>query len=385
VSALARWISIVLTVAAAACASLVLVRAPVQRLAFLAVFVDEKTFVLAGAALVAALLALWSGSRPWIVIQGLAAIAIVVVAAIPPAQALQLAARDHVALDFPRYFTARVDDRPSHPAQTIVYTTVDGHPLSLDVYRPGGAVPAGGRVPAVIVVHGGGWSAGERGEAPLASARLAAQGFAVFDVSYRTAPQPNWRTATGDVKCAIGWVKRRAREAGVDVDPARVTLLGRSAGAHLALLAAYAPDDPELPPSCDAGDTHVASVISFYGPTDLAWAWEHPTKPAVFDARTRLGNFLGGPLAALPERYRLLSPVDRVTAAAPPTLLIHGGHDQIVFVDHVELLAARLRALGVPHHTLVIPYGEHGFDYIVGGLGTQLAEHAVSQFLRAQR
>ena len=43
-------------------------------------------------------------------------------------------------------------------------------------------------------------------------------GFAVFDIQYRLAPQPNWRTATGDVKCAIGWVKRHARETGVDVD-----------------------------------------------------------------------------------------------------------------------------------------------------------------------
>jgi acetyl esterase/lipase len=385
VSALARWISIVLTVAAAACASLVLVRAPVQRLAFLAVFVDEKTFVLAGAALVAALLALWSGSRPWIVIQGLAAIAIVVVAAIPPAQALQLAARDHVALDFPRYFTARVDDRPSHPAQTIVYATVDGHPLSLDVYRPGGAVPAGGRVPAVIVVHGGGWSADDKGDAPLASAWLAAQGYAVFDIQYRIAPQPNWRTAIGDVKCAIGWVKRRAHEAGVEVDPARVTLLGRSAGAHLVLLAAYAPEDPALPPSCEAGDTRVASVIAFYAPTDLAWGWDHPTNPRVFDTHVRLGNYMGGTPEAEPARYRLMSPTSRATAAAPPTLLIHGGHDAFVRPEHTALLDDKLRALGVPHTVLVIPYAQHGFDFVSGGLGGQLAEHAIATFLRRGR
>jgi acetyl esterase/lipase len=383
-TAVARWSSIVLTLAAAACAALVIVPAPMKRVAFLTIFVDEKTFVLAGVALLAALLARWSGARAWIVVQAVLAIAIVVVAAVPPAQAMRLAIRDHVALDFPAYFGARVDDGTPQPSQTLVYATVDGHPLALDVYRPSG-VAAGKRVPAVIIVHGGGWSADDKGGAPLASARLAAQGFAVFDIQYRIEPQPNWRTATGDVKCAIGWVKRHALHAGVDVDPARVSLLGRSAGAHLVLLAAYTPDDPALPPSCDAGDTHVASVISIYGPTDLAYAWAHPTNPRVFDTHVRLGNFMGGSPAELPERYRLMSPTSRATASAPPTLLIQGGQDQFVSVAHAGLLATRLEQLGVPHRVLIVPYAQHGFDFISGGLGAQLAENATLRFLRGER
>jgi acetyl esterase/lipase len=386
VQALARWLSILLTIAAAAGATLVLVPAPVKRVAFLAILVDEKTFVLMGAALLAALLARLAGSRPWIVAQALLALAILAVSLVPPVQAIRLAVRRHVALDFPRYFTAPIDDGAAHPSQTIVYANVEGQPLALDVYRPtAAAMPAGARVPAVIVVHGGGWSADDKGGAPRASAWLAAQGYAVFDIQYRIAPQPNWRTATGDVKCAIGWVKRHAHEAGVDVDPERVALLGRSAGGHLALLAAYAPDDPALPPSCEAGDTRVASVISFYGPTDLAWGYEHPTNPRVFDTPVRLGNFLGGTPSNMPERYALMSPTARVARGAPRTLLLHGGHDQFVSVAHVERLATRLRALEVPHEVLVIPYAQHAFDFISGGLGGQLAEHAMLTFLRGGR
>jgi len=164
-----------------------------------------------------------------------------------------------------------------------------------------------------------------------------------------------------------------------------VSLLGRSAGAHLVLLAAYTPDDPALPPSCDAGDTRVASVISFYGPTDLVWGWDHPTNPRVFDTHVRVGNFMGGSPATVPERYKLMSPTSRVTAGAPPTLLIHGGQDQFVSVAHVERLATRLRDLGVPHRTLVVPYAQHGFDFISGGLGAQLAEQATLKFLRGPR
>jgi acetyl esterase/lipase len=381
VLALARWLSIVVTVAAAGLAALVVLPAPSQPLALLAAFVDEKTFVLVGAALVGAGLARLGEARRWIPAQALLAAAITIVAMIPPAQAIALASRRHVALDFARYLAASPDTAPGHPSTTLTYATVDGRALALDVYRPAAA----GRVPAIVVVHGGGWSAGDKGEAPLASAALAARGFAVFDVQYRLAPPPTWRAAVGDVKCAIGWVKRHARpsEVGVDVDPDRVTLLGRSAGGHLALLAAYAPDDAALPPSCDAGDTRVASVISFYGLTDLTWAWEHPTNPSIFDTRARVGSYVGATPTAEPERFRKLSPVERASRAAPPTLLIHGGRDQIVRVEHAALLDDKLAALGVRHETLLVPYAQHAFDFIAGGLATQIAEDAVLRFLGA--
>ncbi|HSZ82529.1 MAG TPA: alpha/beta hydrolase [Polyangia bacterium] len=376
--ALARSVSILLTTAAALAAALVVVPPPTKQLAFLAIFVDEKTFLLIGAALVAAALARAGGSRRWMGAQAALALAIVAVSLVPPAQGLALALKRHAAIDPGRYLTAPVDDGAAHPSQTLVYANVDGQALSLDVYRP---APAGPRAPAVIVVHGGGWSADDKGAAPLTSAWLAAHGYAVFDIQYRIAPQPNWRTAIGDVKCAIGWVKRHAREAGVDVDPARVSLLGRSAGGHLVLLAAYDADDPALPPSCDAGDTHVASVISYYGPTDLVWGWEHPTNPRVFDVATRLGNYVGGTPATEGARFRLLSPINHVTAASPPTLLIQGGSDAFVSPPHAQRLAERLVAAGVRHDVLVVPYAQHGFDFISGGLGEQLAEQAVLRFL----
>jgi acetyl esterase/lipase len=381
VRALARGLSIVLTVAAAALAALVVLPAPTQPLSFLAVLVDEKTWALVLVALVGLVLARYGGSRRWMVIQGFLAGAIGFVAAKPLVQGGQLASERHVSLDLRRYIEAAPDTAPAHPDATLKYASVDGVALSLDVYRP----TATGRVPAIVVVHGGGWSAGDKGEAPRASAWLASHGFAVFDVQYRLAPPPAWRAAVGDVKCAVGWVKRHARDAGVDVDPERVTLLGRSAGGHLALLAAYAPDDVGLPASCDAGDTRVASVISLYGLTDLPWAWEHPTNPRVFDTRARVAGYAGGTPATEPTRFAALSPVERASRTAPPTLIIHGGRDQIVRVEQASMLDARLAALGVPHDTLLIPYAQHAFDFIAGGLATQLAEDAVLRFLHTPR
>ncbi len=141
----------------------------------------------------------------------------------------------------------------------------------------------------MLVVHGGFWAAGQRGEASLASRALAERGFTVFDVEYRIAPQPNWQTALGDVKCAIGWVKQHATTDDWNVDPKRIALLGRSAGAHLALMAAYTAAADDLPSSCPSGgavvDTSVESVISLYGrrispgPTPTRRTFTPPTAP----------------------------------------------------------------------------------------------------------
>jgi acetyl esterase/lipase len=383
VRALTLWLSVLMTVAAAAVAGLVILPPPTKLASYLAVFFDENTLVLGCGVLMAALLARLSGHRRWIIAQALLGLAIVAVALVPPLQSLRVAVKNHVAIDFSRYVRAPVDDGPPRGIETVVYATVEGTPLSLDVYRPATLGGADARYPAIIVLHEGGWSAGDKGSAPHMSAWLAAHGWAVFDAQYRLKPQPNWKTAIGDVKCAIGWVKRHARDIGIEVDPERITLLGRSSGGHLSMLAAYDPDDPRLPPSCAAGDTHVASVISFYGPTDLAWGWAHTPNPRVFDMRRRIANYVGGSPAEQPERYRLLSPLTYVTSASPPTLLIHGAGDNYVPLANTEFMDAKLTAAGVRHELLVIPYAEHSFDFIFGGLGEQLAEHAILRFLRA--
>src|SRR4029079_1820324 len=89
-----------------------------------------------------------------LVVQLLLTVGIVGVSFIPPVQAIRLARQRHVALDYARYFKAPGEHRPAHPSQTLVYATVDGRQLSLDVYRPGPATPAA-KVPAVIVIQGG--------------------------------------------------------------------------------------------------------------------------------------------------------------------------------------------------------------------------------------
>ena len=296
---------------------------------------------------------------------------------LPLAQALPVARQHEARLSLSRYLWGWRSPPTGDAPETVTFANVDGRPLMLDVYRS--AAASSGVRPAIVVVHGGSWSAGDKSDFPQWNYWLTAQGYTIFDVQYRLAPQPNWQTATGDVKCAVGWVREHAAEYGVD--PARIALLGRSAGAHLALLAGYSADESVLPPSCATGDTTVKLVVEFYGPTDLAWGYN-----ATADANGENGSpaterLLGGTPRTLPQEYALSSPVTHVRATTPPTLLLHGGRDQLVSPLHSTMLVERLRAANVAYDTVDIPYGQHGFDYNFNGWSGQIVRPVLQRFL----
>src|SRR6202022_3108945 len=96
-------------------------------------------------------------------------------------------------------------------------------------------------------------------ENPTWNRWLAERGYLVLDIQYRLAPAAGWREAVGDIGRATTWLRANADDLGVD--PGRIALLGRSAGGHLALLAAFTADASDQQPPC--------CVIAFYAPSDL--------------------------------------------------------------------------------------------------------------------
>jgi acetyl esterase/lipase len=221
--------------------------------------------------------------------------------------------------------------------------------------------------PAVVVVHGGSWRAGDKGEVPHVSAALAASGYTVFDVRYRLAPFP---AGLDDVRCVLATIAADPR-----VDPERIAVLGRSAGGQLALLSAYT----DRPSPC--GAVKVAAVVSIYGPTDLAWAHANPYVPDVVNGTDALEVYLGGTPAAAPDAYRDATPQRLVSSTSPPTLLVHGTAERCVRPDNATKLQAVLEAVGVPNHVLLVPFADHGFDVRRGGVGEQLSRGVILKFL----
>lgn len=337
------------------------------------------------------------GGRLWLLPAGAGGLA-VLIALYPLASGLRAAHANGVSLSLRQYVSGAAsasDGDAAVSVTTYTFANVAGKSLQLDAYLPPAA--SANDSAGVIVVHGGAWHAGARSDFPQWNRWLVRQGFAVFDVDYRLAPQPNWQTATGDVKCAVLWIKQHAAE--FHVAPDRLALLGRSAGGHLVLLAAYTAADAQLPPSCTQteGGTNagaaaaiagadVRAVVSFYGPTDLMWAYDNPANQRVLDGPATLSRFVGGDPYAAPDiraRFQLASPDTHVNAHTPPTLLIHGGHDQLVRLENMEILGAQLTAAGVPNRRVFVGYAQHGFDYNFNGWGAQIVRPVLLDFLRA--
>lgn len=247
--------------------------------------------------------------------------------------------------------------------------------LPVDVY----GAPEGEGRPFVVVVHGGSWARGDKGEVEHVSRALAEQGFVVFDVRYRLAPEHPFPAGIADVKCLLGRIREQAPAFGVDPD--RAALLGRSAGGHMALLTAYSAGDPRLAPGCAVEDRPVKRVIAVYPPVDLVWGHDNPYVPDVIDGPQSIEQYLGGPPDGAAAAYELATPLSHLDGAVP-TLLLHGGAERLVNPFHSERLAAALRERGSPHEHVVVPFAEHGFDVRAGGAGEQLARARILAFLR---
>jgi acetyl esterase/lipase len=237
--------------------------------------------------------------------------------------------------------------------------------LSLDLYLRSEAIrPA----PVVIQIHGGSWSGGDNTQLPGINRYLAARGYAVAAINYRLVPAYTFPASLEDVRAAVTWVKAEGPALGLD--PSRIVLMGRSAGGHLALLAGY-----------DAPDPSLRGVVAYYPPTDMVWSWEHPADPWVYDSHGVLRAFFEGDPSSKPETYAAASPLEFVTADSAPTLLVHGGRDELVFEAQSERLSKRLSELGVANLHLSLPWASHGCDANMAGPSGQLSVYAIERFL----
>ena len=239
--------------------------------------------------------------------------------------------------------------------------------LELDLYQPTHAVDA---APCLIVVHGGSWQSGDSNQIPELNSYLAARGYVVAALNYRLLPEHPFPAARDDLLAAIDYLKTNAADLGID--PHQLVLLGRSAGGQLALLVAYTANDPAI-----------RGVIAFYPPTDLVYGYAHPARKAVHDGIPVIERYLGGNPTDLPEIYAAAAPISHAGPECPPTLLIHGGRDNLVAPVQSERLARRLAAAGCQHFHLNLPWATHGCDINFSGPSGQISTYTIERFLAA--
>ncbi len=254
----------------------------------------------------------------------------------------------------------------------ITYATHDGVALAGDYYLPKGTGP----FPAVIAVHGGGWERGSRtADYQYWGPYLAQRGIAVLAISYRLSKpgQPSYPKAAQDVRAAIQFVKYDA--SALKVDPARIGLIGNSAGAHLTALVALAGDTAPFAggypqdPYADLS-AKVKVVVGVYGVYDLVQHWNHELVARPRDQT--LEKFLGTTPMDNRKIYFEASPISYAVRAANQIsfFLSWGTGDDMVSPSQSEdfLLALKQAEFyvrtapvpGAPHFWMGTPMDEPG-------------------------
>jgi alpha-L-fucosidase 2 len=218
----------------------------------------------------------------------------------------------------------------------VVYSR--GNRLTMDAYLPARR-PRG---PAVVIVHGGGWEAGDKVTyvTPLFEP-LARAGLAWFSIDYRLTPDVDHPRQLEDLRRAIRFV--RANHARFNIDPARIVLIGESAGGQMVAQLA-------------AEDSSLAAVVSFYGVYDFE-AMVTDASPRSLLVRLFRRRVLDERARALLRKY---SPLHSAHRGMPPMLLVNGTGERLW--AQAQDFDRRLSELGVRHDVIALPGAPHGME-----------------------
>ncbi|MFM7315616.1 MAG: alpha/beta fold hydrolase [bacterium] len=237
-----------------------------------------------------------------------------------------------------------IDRQPSVPPELkldegVTYSSSGDMDLKLDLYRPLSA-RRDQRRPLFVLIHGGGWKSGQRGDYRPHALRVASAGYVVASLSYRLSGVAKFPAAVRDVNSALQFLANHADEYGID--PNRIVLMGGSAGGHLAMLAGYSKDPMFLPESIGSPGVRykISAIFNFYGPCDLTSDFARNVDV--------VRGFLGAEYQANTEIYKKASPLFDISPDDPATLIVHGTLDDIVPVDQSDQLAAKLKEASIP-------------------------------------
>lgn len=234
----------------------------------------------------------------------------------------------------------------------------DAPKQSVDIYLPD---EGDGPFPAVCFLHGGGWTRGNKRDAQiLPFIGGTRRGYTVIAVGYRLVPSVRYPDNLFDVKAMLRWL---AENAGTYfIDPDRVALAGASAGAQLAMMAAFTEGQAVYEGAPLTKTCRIRAVVDQYGPTDFL------TQHAMYDesgyarisapdpdAVTAVDTMLGVQLTKAPNLARFLNPLDNVHPGIPPVLIQHGRYDPCIPYQQATTLYDKITDLcGTQHAQLHI-------------------------------
>lgn len=237
--------------------------------------------------------------------------------------------------------------------RNISYTHGGSPSQTLDLYVPAYSKKT---VPLIIWIHGGAWSLGDKGDAPIQE--IEKRGYAAASINYRLISEAPFPAQLDDCRAAINFLKTTAQRS--HIDPNKIGLWGESSGAHLATLVATTAASETA--DREKSSAKVQAVCDWAGPTDfltLASQAKAPGQKFLAGNQGQVAQLLGGPPSKNPAKAALASPVTFVTKNCPPMMIVHGQLDTIVPPEQSVELASKLQAAGVPVQLVMLPGRPH--------------------------
>lgn len=234
----------------------------------------------------------------------------------------------------------------------IVFTPDDWpQELSGDIIRPRNETI----YPAVVMIHGGGWTRRSRGDTDSLAETVAEMGFVVFNVSYRFAPEHQFPAQIHDVQLATKWLRENAASFGADAE--KIAAWGYSSGAHLAAMLGVINNGDAIDSPHGGESSRVQAVVAGGIPADLR----------KYEDSSMVNDFVGATPADDPQRFADASPVTYASSDDPPFYFYNGKLDFITPISHAEEFKAALDAEGVDTEMYVHRFRAHLSMFFVGG------------------
>jgi len=253
-----------------------------------------------------------------------------------------------------RRYQGLADEEPqitlSPDIPDITYCTMDGIPLKMDLYLP----ERESSWQVLLYVHGGSFTSGDKrtGSGIVDIPAMTERGFAVAAINYRLMPEYSFPAEVMDAKCAVRFLRAHADEYHLLTE--KIGIWGGSAGGHLVAMMGLTNGDLAFEPGENREySSQVDAVVDMFGPADL-------TLPMSWLQRTVLRRTFG---TDSPSDPRLIeaSPVQYVTRAAPPFLILNGEQDTAVPVEHAQVLYEKLSDAGVDVTLVIVENANHNF------------------------
>lgn len=231
----------------------------------------------------------------------------------------------------------------------VVYGEVNGQKLLLDVYQPtGGSSPRG----AVILIHGGAGSYGDRSVEADRAQGLAVAGYVAFNIEYRLLDggKNPWPAQLDDAQLAVRWVRANAER--YNVAPDRICSLGHSFGGQLAALLGVRDTKADSKLMLGEYSSKVACVVAIAAGVDA-------TRPYLDENVDVQMALYGGPPSKTMAARLDASPLAQVNTDTAPFLIFHGADDENTSVDEARDIVDALHRAGVEVVYVEYPHATH--------------------------